>query len=221
MKKVIEFSIAFMLLIYPSLLSAQIFGIRGGFNLSNLVIKYDGEKMSDNLKMRPGFHIGPTMEIPLSEVLSIDGALLYTTKGTKMKETETYASTTYEYKSTITFNYLELPVNLKVKFDIGNIIGFGAVGPYFAYALSGKSKSEQKANGNSSSESVDIDFGEDGELKRFDFGVGFTGGIEVGKMQFGINYGLGLSNISQYSDNDSALKNRNLSFFAAYRFLDN
>jgi len=221
MKKMIKVSILIVMMVYPSMISAQIFGVRGGFNLSNVLIKYDGETWSDDFKMKPGFHIGPTMEIPLSEVVSIDGALLYTTKGTKMKESETYQNTTYEYKSTTTLNYLELPVNLKVKFDIGSIIGFGAIGPYFGYALSGKSKYEESINGNSSSETEDIDFDEDGDLKRFDFGMGFTGGIEVGKMQFGINYGLGLSNISQYSDDDETVKNRNLSFFGAYRFLDN
>jgi len=221
MKTIVKTFVLIIALSFPTSVSAQIYGIRGGFNLSNLMMKYGGEKFSDHLQMRPGFHLGPTIEIPLSERISIDGALLYSAKGVKMKESESYMSSSYEYKSNTTLNYLELPLDLKAKVDVGNIVGFGALGPYFAYALSGKTKDKMVVDGNSSSETTDIDFGDDGDLKRMDFGLGFSAGVEVGKMQFGINYGLGLSNITQHQENDAAVKNRNLSFFANYRFLDN
>jgi len=40
----------------------QNFGIRAGLNLSNLLVKDNDERYSDDFKIKPGFHVGATVQ---------------------------------------------------------------------------------------------------------------------------------------------------------------
>lgn len=48
----------------------QTFGIKGGLNMATMLVKDDDDTWSDDFKMNPGFHIGPTMEFPLSDMVT-------------------------------------------------------------------------------------------------------------------------------------------------------
>jgi hypothetical protein len=62
-----------------------------------------------------------------------------------------------------------------------------------------------------------INFGtEPDQMKRLDYGANFGAGIEIGAVQIGANYGLGLANIS--NDPDETMKNGVLSFTVALLF---
>ena len=66
----------------------------------------------------------------------------------------------------------------------------------------------------------DIDFGDDGELKRFDAGANFLAGYEFSnKLSFQLNAGLGLVNIlNTESGDDAKLKNTGFGISLGYRF---
>jgi hypothetical protein len=62
-----------------------------------------------------------------------------------------------------------------------------------------------------------IDFGsETDQMNRLDFGLNFAAGLEIKSVQIGINYGLGLTNLS--NDPDESMKNGVLSFSAVLFF---
>jgi len=81
------------------------------------------------------------------------------------------------------------------------------VGPYLAYALSGKDKSD--------GETTDITFG-DGGMRRFDMGLGIGAGVEFGPMVAGLNYQFGIANVADSSDGKA--KNKVFQISVAYMF---
>lgn len=202
---------------------AQIYGIRAGFNLANMNMKYDGETVSDDLKMKPGFLLGPTAEFPISPALSIESGLLLSTKGFKVEEKETFQTESYVYKSKLNLLYLDIPVALKGKINVGeNTNLFLSGGPYFAVGLSGTAKSEYSYNGETEKSEESIEWGSDpdeDDLRPLDIGLTFGGGVEYAAFQFGVYYDLGLMNISPYTDDGMKIRNRNLNFSLTYRFI--
>ncbi len=113
--------------------------------------------------------------------------------------------------------YLQLPLNLVIRFPLekkNNIFFHG--GPYAAVGIAGNSKSESKFLGVASSGTGKIKFSNDDpftsqqddaaydKLKRFDFGLNFGGGFDLGKILLKVNYGLGLTKINSTQSNNSA-----------------
>ena len=122
-----------LLVVLVSLLSAksnaQIFRIVGGLNLSNMLIKNDMDTYSDDFKMNPGFHIGATIEFPISNILSLGTGLLLDTKGFKTKE----EGQDWVEKEKLNLYYLDIPIVLKVLHDFeSGIKVYGVVVPYFS-----------------------------------------------------------------------------------------
>ncbi len=121
---------------------------------------------------------------------------------------------------TINNNYLDIPV--KVKYSVGvneTMSFFGEFGPYVGIALSGKIKYIETYDGDTSTETEEIKFGsndEEDDFKRLDYGITLGGGLNVGIVEVGVYYDLGLANISAYEDDD--VKNRVLRLSVAYVF---
>ncbi|MDP3359679.1 MAG: porin family protein [Lutibacter sp.] len=188
---------------------AQQFGIKAGLNLSNMLMKDDDDTYSDDFKMNPGFHIGPTMELPINETVSFETGLLLSTKGYK----ETFDGDTDKYN----LLYLDIPLTAKATIDIGGSKIYGIFGPYIGIGLSGKAKYEE--DGESFEE--DIKFGSDedeDDLKRLDYGLTIGAGMEFNAIQIGLSYGLGLANISTYTDGGAKISNRVLGISLGYKF---
>lgn len=198
---------------------AQSFGIKGGLNLANMIVKDDDGTMSDDFKMNPGYLVGLTAEIPVAETASFETGLFLSTKGFKMNEEETFNGSTYTFKSKANLLYLDIPLLAKAYFDAGPSKIYGAFGPYLGYGLSGKIKSEVTGGGETETDEEDVDWGsgEDNELKRLDYGLMAGVGIEVSSLQIGLNYSLGLANIASTTENGSKANNRVLSITVAYK----
>ena len=199
----------FLLVILISLLCfesfAQTIGIKGGLNLSNMFMEADGDK--EDLKMNPGFHIGGIVDFQFTDLLSLETGLLLDTKGFKFKE----EGSGYSYQEKLNLFYLDIPVVLKVSFDVGsNVKIYGAAGPYIGVGLTGKSKSEYVDQGNEGSDEEKIKWGnsDDDHLKRLDYGLEFSAAVEIKAILIGISYDLGLANAFTSSDYDVKIKNR-------------
>ena len=217
MKNLIKLCIVALMLTIVTESFSQTFGVKAGLNLSNMLIKDDDDTYSDDFKMNPGFHIGPTVEFPINEIFSFESGLLLSTKGFKLSEKETYGGETYEYKQKVNLFYLDIPLTAKATYDIGGVKIYGTFGPYIGLGLSGKSKYEEDGDTNEE----DINFGSDedeDDLKRLDYGLTAGAGIELNYIQIGINYGLGLANISIYNDDGSKFNNRVLGISVGYKF---
>lgn len=202
-------------------LFAQNFGIKTGLNLSNMVVKDNYETYSDDFKMNPGFHLGATVEFPLTKMFSFETGLLLTTKGIKKSEEETLAGETYKYESKVKLLYLDIPLTAKASFDLGGVKLYGVFGPYLGVGLSGKSKNEVSYNGKTESDERDIKWGsdeDDSNFKRLDFGLTMGAGVALNSIQIGLTYSLGLANISPDTDGGYKVNNRVLGISVGYKF---
>lgn len=196
---------------------AQKFWVKGGMNLADMLIKDDEDNLSDDYKMKPGFHLGATAEMPINEMFSFETGLLLSTKGTKMSEEEDGD----KYEGKINLMYLDIPLNAKASFDIGGAKLYGTFGPYIGMGLSGKIKSEVTYNGETETDEETVEWGSDEEeddLKRLDFGLAVGGGVEIKSFQIGLTYGLGLANISSDTEYGMKISNRVLGISVGYSF---
>jgi len=221
MKNLIKLTIVVFLLLFGTGSFAQNFGLKAGLNLSNLLVKDENDVLSDDFKMNPGIHIGPTVEFPISKIFSFESGLLLSTKGFKVSEKEGYMSEAYEYKLKWNLFYLDIPLTAKATYDFGGVKIYGTFGPYVGMGISGKSKSEQIINGETESNEEDIKFGPDKEedqLKGYDFGLTMGAGLALKSIQIGFTYGLGLANILVYDGGYSKMNNRVLGISAGYKF---
>jgi hypothetical protein len=177
-------------------------GARAGFNLTNMSMKFDGEKADPKPDFKPGFQVGVVGEYAFGS-LALQPAILFATQGYKMGEGD--------YKVTTNLNYLQVPINVQYKYGLGGVSLLGQAGPYLGYAFSGKAKMGD--------ESSDIEFGsEDNEMKAFDFGVGLGLGVEfLSKMQATVGYNIGLANLA--NADKVTTKNNGLAITFTYMFL--
>jgi hypothetical protein len=114
----------------------------------------------------------------------------------------------YHDGSSITLNYLEVPIYAIARHKLGAGALFGGLGPYFAYGIGGKVK------GGGFSESS---FGDNnGGYKRFDAGLGFMAEYKLDMgFSLSLDYDLGLTNIA-YPSLDITSHNRSFGINVGY-----
>lgn len=210
--------------------TAQNAQIRVGLNSANVSITENGRV--DDAKALTSFHVGILGDIPLvPNVLALQTGALFTGKGSKT-QTGDPSSANY-FKATTNPFYIEVPLNFVVKAPIGggSHLFFGA-GPYGAIGVAGKNKVEGQKLGIAYSSENNIEFSNDdpttineeegagfGIMKRFDYGLNGTAGIEGKSIVLGVNYGLGLAKLQSGSNSsaDDNNKHRVLSFSIGFK----
>jgi len=197
MKTNLLFAIVFAL--FAQIGNAQVFGIKGGVNFANM--SFSSSQMNVSPKSIVGFHFGPVADFKLQESLYFNTGVLYSLKGAK--------SGSGELTGTDKSNYLEIPLNLAYKFSINETSDFFIqAGPYLAYGLSNKDETDNEST----------DLFKEGLMKRFDFGLGFGGGVEFGAIVTSLNYELGLANLNDDPTYDGKIKNKVFQISIAYMF---
>ena len=171
-------------LIFSQNTSKPSFGIQGGPNFYNITGKIiTGDDLDNSLSL--GFHAGINIIFPVAPSIYFQPGLLFSTKGTKIS-----AQVIEDLNFKI--SYLELPLNLLYREQLGSgkfLLGFG---PYLGYAVSGKEKNNL----------MDIEFKNTVELgesittvffKSFDAGANIYAGYETALgIFFQLNTQLGL-----------------------------
>ena len=210
MKKSTYLLMLVLCIFFVSQINAQSFIIKGGFNLSKLYYADEDGTYSDEFDMKPGFHVGGAIEIPLNTNFMFEPGIMLITKGVKMEEDE--------ISTKANLNYIDIPLLLKASSNSKNGASvFGALGPYIGLGLNGKITMEYGGD----KETEDVKFGNDednDDLKRLDMGVSIGGGVEFESFLIGVSYDYGLMNISPYKEYDTKNKNRVLKFTLGYRF---
>jgi hypothetical protein len=217
-------------LLVTSLLSqAQTSGaiIRGGLNLANVSVTDNGN--IDDAKMLTSFQVGILGDIHVGSILYFQPGLLFTGKGTKT-QSGTEGSANW-YKATTNPYYLELPATLILK-SPGDVKFFGGAGPYIAMGIAGKNKIEGAFFGTPFKSEKSIDWSSDdpttlnneegtglGIMRRFDYGINGTLGVEGKSAVFSVNYGWGLAKLQSGSNSsqDNNNKHRVLSFTVGFK----
>jgi hypothetical protein len=198
--------------------------LRGGVNLANVSVKDNGG--IDDAKMLTSFQVGIIGDLNITSFLALQPGILFTGKGTK-SQSGNEGDANY-FRATSNPYYVEMPVNLVFKTPTGNSNFFIGAGPYIAMGVAGKNKVEGKVGGVAFSSEKRIEFSNDdpttlnaeegsgfGIMKRFDYGLNGTVGIEASRLVISANYGLGLAKLqsgSGGSGDDNRNKHRVLSF---------
>ena len=176
-----------------------------GINLSTWQNKNDVSTYTSDRIV--GLRAGVMVDIPLVGGLSLEPGVMYSGKGGK-----------YTYpivgETTTTLSYLEIPVNFKYTYDLGNPGKiFGHVGPYFAYAISGQEKDASGTN--------KVVFG-DGtfETKPLDLGLNVGAGYQLPMgLYFRAQYGLGFADTDNITTaNSKSTNNSNIALTLGYQF---
>ena len=211
MKNLVKlFLIVIAIMMATDKLFSQEFGIKAGFNSSNMHIVSESWVLSS--KMKTGFHIGATAEFPLTEIFSLETGLLLSSKG--------FIEEIKDFNYKVIFNplYLDIPLTVKASSYIGGTKVYGMFGSYIGIGLSGTIKGEVIVDGLTTSQEIDIEWGSDidSDFKRMDFGLIIGAGVELNSIQIGLNYSLGLANISPQTN--LKINNRVLGISVGYRF---
>jgi len=197
--------------------------LRAGVNIANVTTTNDGS--IDEANSLTSFQVGITGNLHIVPFLSLQPGLIFTGKGSKTQSGNT-SDATY-YRATSNPYYIEIPANLVFKSPTGPVKFFAGAGPYLGIGIAGKNKVNGKFLGTSFSSEKNIEWSNDdpstfdyeegsgyGIMKRFDYGLNGTAGIETKKAVLSVNYGLGLAKLQSGSNSsaDDKNKNRVLSF---------
>ncbi len=195
------------------------FGIIGGVGMQNLNGKnMSGDKLENDMII--GYHVGVNAQIPIAPQFYFQPGLLFSTKGGE--DTEGIIT------SKTNLSYIELPLNLVYKAELGGgyfMLGFG---PYVAYAIGGKST----VKGGPITLESDIEFKNTVVIgdplttpyyKPLDAGANIFFGYELAMGLFvQLDAQLGLIKINpedkRLPDNDLAIKNTGFGLSLGYRF---
>ncbi|MBO9635449.1 MAG: PorT family protein [Chitinophagaceae bacterium] len=188
------------------------FGARGGVNFTNMTGKDGAGEKLDN-KMKPGFHLGFNAELSLADQFYLQPGLLFTTKGSKFEKNEVSAKTSIAY--------MEIPINFLYKPELGSGKLLLGAGPYVAFGVGGKSKTNETSVSVKFKNKITPEDGAAFYLKGMDAGANFLVGYELSsKISAQLNAQLGLTNISPKTegDNTSNTKNSGFGISLGYRF---
>jgi len=193
---------------------AQVY-VEGGVNLANITKTTSGETQHNNLLTT--FNAGILGRFGLSRPVDLESGLVFEGRGSRADsyfgptEDDNYVKTKFNPM------YLEVPLNLVLRFPLaGKTNFFLHAGPYIAMGVAGKSTSDSKVLGATSSSSSSIKFSNDNpftsqqddaaydKLKRFDYGLNFGGGFDLGVIMLRANYGYGLAKINSTQTNNTS-----------------
>ncbi len=198
------------------------FGFRAGVNFQNINGKDEnGDKLSN--KLVPRFHIGANVELPVATDFYVQPGLLFSTKGAKAAE----SIGGQMLNEKINLSYLEVPVNFLYKPTLGKgklLMGFG---PYIAFGLGGKVKSEGLGQTNNTavkfkSNVSASDPADKAYFKAIDAGANLLFGYELSnRLSAQLNAQLGLTRINPSyegaSNDKSSWKNTGFGLSLGYR----
>lgn len=206
-------------------------GLEGGVNLSTMAAKYNGVENSG--EYLPGLKVGGLMDIGITPMISIQPGLYYQMKGYRNDFTTSLNIGGLSYQetnsATVRVNYLEVPLNVQFNFAAGRGNFFVGVGPYAAFALSGKVESERVrvlTNGNDGtttqqSSSRDLNIGSElgDDIVATDIGLNLNTGYKWdGGLFLRGNAGFGLSNLQPMGNENNSLKNFSIALSIGYLF---
>lgn len=215
-------------LILSSMAIQAQFGILGGVNFQNINGKNSsGNKLENGLMT--GFHAGINVNIPISPDFNFQPGLLYTVKGANNEFFSLEVKASGDFTTTTRLSYIEMPLNLLYRPQLGNghlLLGFG---PYIAYGISGKETTQLNSLSvertvkfkNSVADWTDVV--ENAYYRPFDAGANILFGYEFAMGAFiQLNAQLGLLKINpEYgwiSDDETAYMNTGYGLSVGFRF---
>jgi hypothetical protein len=172
---------------------AQKFGVAAGLNIANMHMDEDDWGYETTSKI--GFHVGPTIELPINQSFSFASGVLLSNKGFKYKETINFSGIPIHMEGNLNLYYLDIPLAMKGYVQTRNMQFYGLLGPYCAIGLSGKMKASISALGQSESGTEKVVWGNG--FERVELGATAGAGVAFDAINFGVTYNYGLTNSVQ------------------------
>jgi OOP family OmpA-OmpF porin len=192
-------------------------GIVGGGHQSDILETNslpNWNTIKQNYKPRTGIHFGLNADLPISKSgsFTFQPNVLFYHKGRKYNEImDTTFSDTLNLKRSEFLNYLDVPLNLVVKFKLGRTVRFiVGGGPYFSFFFDGYLKSEviTKSGAFFVDENLDPEVGKGpGKYTTYDYGLNGLAGFEIGRVTLTANYSRGFNDIYESADYTGKFRN--------------
>ena len=219
-----------ILLMSAMTLQAQVeFGLTGGVNFQNMNGKnFDGNKYENGLLM--GFHAGVNVIIPVAPDFYFQPGLLFSVKGSKNDFGFVVTKASTDYTTTTKLSYIEMPLNLLYRPQLGEghlLLGFG---PYIAYGIGGSENSDygsityERDVKFQNSVAIDDNLFTHSYYRPFDAGANIFFGYELSMGLFiQLNAQLGLLKINpdyyyESTDSQASIRNTGFGLSAGFRF---
>lgn len=184
-----------------SAFSQMTFGAKAGLNIANMKLDTEMGSVSPDSKM--GFNLGVYGDYNFTDMFALEAGLTFSNEGCKLKDVS---------KSSI--NYLDIPINLRVNFNIGSMQLYGLVGPTIGVALFGKDKAigekkdECEAWGEPTEYDLEFGSGDDCDFTRTNIALTLGAGLKFTEnLGARLSYDFGLSNIDPAGNSDFKVKN--------------
>lgn len=166
------------------------YGLKAGVNLSKF--HSDDDAYNDMSEGRTGFHLGAVVEFSLSDKVSIQPELFFSSLGDKISDTMVGDSELVNVDSELQFNYISLPVMIKY-YATKNI--FFEAGPQLDFLSS--AKGQTYFSNHFESEVVD-EFDSKDHYETTSYGLSFGVGYKAENGLFlDARYQLGLSDVTK------------------------
>ena len=193
-----------------TLIHAQGLAIRGGLNYSTVSYSAASGLTFSSTEFTPaiGYHAGLTYDLSLSNniPLSATFSALYQKVGADFSEQLNQADPrAIEDKAGL--DYLMIPIMLQGGINLSDeSYIYITAGPYASYLLNYSSVDAHKATA--------LTRATDNELRKVDFGLSGGLGVGINRLQIGIYYDQGFTNLSKISDEE--ISNMNVRLSLAY-----
>jgi hypothetical protein len=219
-----------LLLLSPTL-HGQHFSIKGGLSAANVTgdmidLQWGG---SYPTRHQTTFHLEASVIFPLSSAFSIQTGIKYIGKGHRHHSQGINIFPYFGYVSEVSSQIFYADLPLAIKFTIPKVgcETYVFVGGYVGIGLHGKRVTTNTFI-DRSSEMVErnIQFGDDGDYQRLDYGGHFGVGLHFGSLIFEVSYSLGIPDLSIASDpssnnpEENMNRNRLLSVSLGYRLMN-
>ena len=208
-KYILRIMIGLCIVAMTSTSFAQTFTVKGGLNLSSMSIKDDDETYSDNFEMKPGFHLGGLVGIPINDMFSVEGGMFLSMKGFNASDEGSFLGYNYDSDANLELYYLDIPITAKISAGTDELKIWGAAGPYIGIGIAGTKNGSFSFEGITGSSSEDVEWGSDdgSDLQQIDVGYTIGAGVEMGALLIGLSYNQSISNNASNTDNGMTVKN--------------
>ncbi len=216
------------------------FGIKGGLNFSTLSGDFTPSTTTLNKESVTGYNIGAYGYLGFNPLLALEAEVNYTQLGVKYSGIVSQIGTsTTSITSNLTYNYIQIPILMRLQTGFSDFKVWGNVGPYVGLSLGGNNKSlETKVIGGIAGNitnltPIDVPLKSGDDIQSVDFGVMAGAGIGYkvgpGYITFDARYVLGLNKsfnsltlgttANSLTVNYDDLKNRSIVLNLGYLFV--
>ena len=186
MKKLFTLIIVAVAMMIATPANAQVkFGLKGGFNVSNMSLSHEVLETSN----RMGFFVGPTVKVTLPLTgLSFDLSALYNQSDSKLADEKGVK------EKTVSNKYVDIPLNACYGIGLGSFDVFAFAGPQVSFNVGNENINW------GSSESYKTNF----QMKKSLFSVNLGIGATISKIQLTANYNIPVGKTGELNVMDAA-----------------